>query len=302
MTRSGRELRWDGGGLVAEGLRMHQGIRERRWHLAWWPRRRVHVKGCRPRGRVGIDVSCGWDGERSIRPHRLTSTKIGHILILIARTSNPHPRHQRFVWRVMKILGLLPHPIMAGILQSPFDTSLTRPFISCESSDFRLSSIRCGCFQKGGERRRRGCLQAWFHLLTTGQVGSLAGIAGPSSFLPPGPQRILGVGAFGRGIARGRKTVGLSMSVGKLAHLSSLLITTVLWRLWLRLRMRLRLRPRLRSMVSCIRDHIIFLFLYSSIEARGNTSPYSVSNLVPNPPTLPSHAISRDCPVDPRRL
>ena len=64
---------------------------------------------------------------------RRASWEIGDVLESIARTAKPHAWHQGIAGGVMQILGLLPDPVMAGVLEATLDTPLAWPLITCMS-------------------------------------------------------------------------------------------------------------------------------------------------------------------------
>lgn len=65
-------------------------------------------------------------------------------------------RKKGFGRRIMKVLGLLSHAIMAGILEAALDASLTRSFVSCsqKSSGPPRLSDEYGTWPRSQEERR----------------------------------------------------------------------------------------------------------------------------------------------------
>ena len=64
---------------------------------------------------------------------RGTSREIRNVWKSIAGSAQSHARHQGFARGIMQILGLLPHPVVAGVLETTLDAPLAWPLITCMS-------------------------------------------------------------------------------------------------------------------------------------------------------------------------
>ena len=91
-----------------------------------------------------------------------------------------HDGYESFGGSIMEIFGLLPHTILAGILQPSLNAPLAGPLVTLRRS--RL--VSCHNTTNQGE------------LHTTGQVGTLTGIASSTSLLSSRTRRIFRIGSI----------------------------------------------------------------------------------------------------------
>lgn len=94
-------------------------------HAALVQHRRGHLGGC-----VKI-VEWLW-----LLEEWLLSRVTGHGRISLhsrrmVEKASPNTRHEGLIWCIMEVLGLLSYSILTSILETSFDTSLTRPLVTC---------------------------------------------------------------------------------------------------------------------------------------------------------------------------
>lgn len=91
-----------------------------------------------------------------------------------------HNGDEGFVGGIVEVFGLLPHTILAGILQPSLDAPLAGPFVTWRGS--RLVWPETNQLGEGH---------------TTGQMGTLTGIASSTGLLASWARRVFGIGSIG---------------------------------------------------------------------------------------------------------
>ena len=102
------------------------------------------------------------------------------------RIVSAHAGHEGAIRRIMEVLGFLAHTVHAMSLETALDAAVAWSLVTCDSPSDAKEERR----KEKGKQAERDTVKSFTSrfvlVLTTCQMGALAGKSGPSSLLPSG--------------------------------------------------------------------------------------------------------------------